>query len=53
VRAVVEATGDDDVVIADANGGYRLQAALVAARSFEVLPRLYFEQPCPSANASD
>jgi L-alanine-DL-glutamate epimerase-like enolase superfamily enzyme len=48
VRAVVEATGDDDVIIADANGGYRLQSALLAARSFEALPRLYFEQPCPT-----
>jgi L-alanine-DL-glutamate epimerase-like enolase superfamily enzyme len=48
VTAVVEATGSDDLVVADANGGYRLREALVAARSFEQLPRVYFEQPCPT-----
>lgn len=48
VGAVVEATGSDDLVVADANGGYRLRTALAAARSFEVLPRVYFEQPCPT-----
>ncbi len=46
VAAVVEATGSDDLVVADANGGYRLRDALVAARAFEQLPRVYFEQPC-------
>lgn len=48
VRAVVEATGADDVIIADANGGWRLQDALVAARMLEPLPRVYLEQPCPT-----
>jgi L-alanine-DL-glutamate epimerase-like enolase superfamily enzyme len=48
VAAVVEATGRDDLVVADANGGYRLRAALVAARAFEQLERVYFEQPCPT-----
>jgi L-alanine-DL-glutamate epimerase-like enolase superfamily enzyme len=48
VQAVVESTGDDDLVVADANGGYRLRDALVAARAFEPLPRIYFEQPCPT-----
>lgn len=48
VGAVVEATASDDVIVADANGGYRLRAALVAARYFEPLPRVYFEQPCPT-----
>jgi L-alanine-DL-glutamate epimerase-like enolase superfamily enzyme len=47
-RQVIEATGDDDVVIADANGGWRLNEALQAARLMEDLPRLYLEQPCPT-----
>ena len=33
VRAVLEATSGEDVVIADANGGWRLQDAVVAARA--------------------
>jgi cis-L-3-hydroxyproline dehydratase len=50
VRAerVVEATGDDDLVIADANCGWRLNDAIRAARAMDSLPRLYFEQPCPT-----
>jgi cis-L-3-hydroxyproline dehydratase len=48
VRAVVEATGDEDVVVADANCGWRLQDAVVAARGMEGLERLFFEQPCPT-----
>ena len=46
VRAVLEATAEDDVVIADANAGWRLADALVAARLLEGLDRVYFEQPC-------
>jgi L-alanine-DL-glutamate epimerase-like enolase superfamily enzyme len=46
VARVVEATADEDVVIADANGGWRLQDAVVAARLMESLPRTYLEQPC-------
>jgi cis-L-3-hydroxyproline dehydratase len=48
VHAVLEATADGDVVVADANGGWRLADAMVAARLLEGLPRLYFEQPCPT-----
>ena len=48
VRAVLEATGDDDVVVADANGGWRLQDAVVAARLLDGLERVYLEQPCPT-----
>jgi L-alanine-DL-glutamate epimerase-like enolase superfamily enzyme len=48
VRQVVDATGPDDVVIADANGGWRLQDAVMAARLLEPLPRVYLEQPCPT-----
>jgi cis-L-3-hydroxyproline dehydratase len=48
VRAIVEATGDGERVIADANGGWRLQDAVVAARLLDGLPRVYLEQPCPT-----
>ena len=37
-----------DVVIADANGGWRLQDATIAARALEGLDRVLFEQPCPT-----
>src|SRR2546428_240040 len=46
VRAVVAATGAEDVLIADANGGWRLQDALIAVRLLAPLPRVYVEQPC-------
>jgi L-alanine-DL-glutamate epimerase-like enolase superfamily enzyme len=48
VHAVLEAIGDDDVVIADANGGWRAQDAVVAARLLDPLERVYLEQPCPT-----
>ena len=47
-RQVVAATGDEDVVIADANCGWRLNDAIQASRLMEPLPRLYLEQPCPT-----
>ncbi len=47
-RQIIEATGPEDLVIADANCGWRLNDALIAARAMEGLPRLYFEQPCPT-----
>jgi len=37
-----------DVVVADANGGWRLQDAVVAARALDGLPNLFLEQPCPT-----
>src|SRR3954453_21361632 len=46
VRAVLET--DLDAVIADANGGWRLQDAVIAARALEGLDRVLFEQPCPT-----
>lgn len=46
--AVVAATGPEDVIVADANGGWRLQDATVAVRLFEGLERLRVEQPCPT-----
>ena len=47
-RRCVEATGPEDIVVADANGGWRLQDAVVAARALEALERVFFEQPCPT-----
>jgi L-alanine-DL-glutamate epimerase-like enolase superfamily enzyme len=46
VRQVVEATSDGDMIIVDANGGWRLQDASIAARLLGPLPRVYLEQPC-------
>ena len=47
-RRVVEATDGEDLIIADANCGWRLNDAIIAARAMEALPRLYLEQPCPT-----
>ncbi len=47
-RHVVESTGPGDVVVADANGGWRVQDAVVAARALEGLERVFLEQPCPT-----
>ena len=48
VRQIIEATGAEDLVIADANCGWRLNEALIAAGAMAGLPRLYLEQPCPT-----
>lgn len=48
VRAVLAATEAGDVVVADANGGWRVQDATIAARALEDLDRVLFEQPCPT-----
>ena len=45
-RAVATSTGPDDVIVADANGGWRLQDAVVAARAIDDLERVFLEQPC-------
>ena len=47
-RRVVEATGPEDVIVADANGGWCLQDAVVAARAIDGLERVFLEQPCPT-----
>ena len=39
---------DGESIIADANGGWRLQDATIAARALEGLDRVLFEQPCPT-----
>ncbi len=48
VDAVVEVTDADDVVVADANCGWRLQDAVIAARLLNDHDRVYLEQPCRS-----
>jgi L-alanine-DL-glutamate epimerase-like enolase superfamily enzyme len=45
VRHVLDLVGTDGVLVADANGGWSLQDALIAARLLEPLP-IYLEQPC-------
>jgi len=45
---VVEATGSDDEILGDANGGWRRQDAIIAARLMEPLERFRMEQPCPT-----
>lgn len=47
-RQVIEATGPEDLVVADANCGWRLNEAIRAVRLMEDLPRLLVEQPCPT-----
>lgn len=46
VHKVAEAITDEDLIVADANGGWRLQDAMIAARLLEPLHRVYFEEPC-------
>jgi L-alanine-DL-glutamate epimerase-like enolase superfamily enzyme len=48
VRRIVEVTSEHDLIVADANGGWRLQDALIAARLLAPLPRVVLEQPCPT-----
>ena len=46
VHDVSEAISEQDFIVADANGGWRLQDAMIAARLLEPLPRVFFEEPC-------
>ena len=48
VRAVADGLRDEDRLVADANGGWRLRDALLAARLMEGVSRVYLEQPCPT-----
>jgi cis-L-3-hydroxyproline dehydratase len=47
-RHIIESTGPEDIVVGDANCGWRVNDAIRAARAMENLPRFYFEQPCPT-----
>jgi L-alanine-DL-glutamate epimerase-like enolase superfamily enzyme len=47
-RCIVDETSDEDLIVADANGGWQLQdASLLPARS-KHSPRVFLEQPCAS-----
>ncbi|MFN8621236.1 MAG: mandelate racemase/muconate lactonizing enzyme family protein [Chloroflexota bacterium] len=46
--AVVAATGPEDEILGDANGGWRRQDAILAAGLMADLPRYRLEQPCPT-----
>jgi L-alanine-DL-glutamate epimerase-like enolase superfamily enzyme len=46
VRGVVGVTGESELVVADANGGWSMQDALVAVRALGELERVFVEQPC-------
>ena len=46
VRLVADVTEDSDIIVADANGGWRLQDAMIAARLLEPIQRVFFEEPC-------
>jgi L-alanine-DL-glutamate epimerase-like enolase superfamily enzyme len=48
VAAVIAATGPGDAVTGDANGGWRRQDAIIAARLMEGSQRFRLEQPCPT-----
>jgi L-alanine-DL-glutamate epimerase-like enolase superfamily enzyme len=48
VRAVAARADEGDMIVADANGGWRLQDAVIAARLLEGLHHVFYEQPCPT-----
>ena len=48
VLAVLDATGPGDAVTGDANGAWRRQDAIMAARLLEGAQRFRLEQPCPT-----
>jgi L-alanine-DL-glutamate epimerase-like enolase superfamily enzyme len=48
VAAVLAASGPEDAIVGDANGGWRRQDAIIAARLLEGFDRLRLEQPCPT-----
>jgi L-alanine-DL-glutamate epimerase-like enolase superfamily enzyme len=55
IAAVLAATGPEDALIADANGGWHRQDAMIVARQVERLEsshRLRLEQPCPTLEES-
>lgn len=45
---IIDSTGPEDLIVGDANCGWRVNDAIIAARAMEHLPRFYFEQPCPT-----
>jgi len=51
VAAVHAVTDPEDAIIGDANGGWRRQDAIVAARLLERFDRLRLEEPCSTLEA--
>ena len=47
-KLIVDQTDHEDIIVGDANCGWRLNDAIMAARAMEGLQRFYFEQPCPT-----
>ena len=47
-KQIIDNTGPEDLIVGDANCGWRVNEAIIAARAMEHLPRFYFEQPCPT-----
>jgi L-alanine-DL-glutamate epimerase-like enolase superfamily enzyme len=47
-KHIIDNTGPEDLIVGDANCGWRVNEAIIAARAMEALPRFYFEQPCPT-----
>lgn len=43
---IIDHTGPEDLIVGDANCGWQLNDAIIAARALEHLPRFYLEQPC-------
>jgi L-alanine-DL-glutamate epimerase-like enolase superfamily enzyme len=48
VRVVAERAGENDTIVADANCGWRVQDAVIAARLMNDLDHVFYEQPCPT-----
>lgn len=48
IATILAATGPGDAVIGDANGAWRRQDAIIAARLLEGSARFRLEQPCPT-----
>ncbi len=46
VQHLVDVTDEQDAIVADANGGWCLQDAVIAARLLEPMQRVFFEEPC-------
>src|SRR3546814_3248173 len=45
-KHIIDNTGPEDLLVGDANCGWRLNEAIIAVRAMEHLPRFYLEQPC-------
>lgn len=48
MTALAESAGAQDVIVIDANGGWRIDEAVYVMSALSKFPKLYFEQPCGS-----